>query len=76
MAEVAVQAAAVTENIRQVEALSEWANGSQQAEHLRGIVAANLASMPVDVGAEDRENAQRRETWALGLASRLDVVPA
>ncbi|MCY7308888.1 MAG: hypothetical protein LH632_22715 [Rhodoferax sp.] len=38
----AIQPESMAENTRQVKALSRWAEGAQQAEHIRAVVAVTM----------------------------------
>jgi len=69
----ALQPAAIAENTRQVAMLSEWADGTQQAEHIRGMVAATMAHMSMDADAVTRENAGKWQSWAQEVADALDA---
>lgn len=71
-AQLATEAHAKAENSTQVAALSDCANARQQAEHIRGLVAATVSQISINASAATRENATRWQTWALGLADRLD----
>ena len=71
-AELANEPDAKAQNRAQIAALSDCADGPQQAEHIRGMVAATVAQISVHANSITRENAARWQTWALGLADGLE----
>ena len=71
-AELANEPDAKAQNRAQIAALSDCADGPQQAEHIRGMVAATVAQISVHASSITRENAERWQTWALGLADGLE----
>jgi hypothetical protein len=72
-AQLATEADTKAENSKQVAALSECADSGRQAEHIRGLVAATVSQISIHASAATRENATHWQTWALGLADRLDA---
>ena len=72
-AQLATEANTQAENSKQVAALSTCADAGQQAEHIRGLVAATVSQISVHASAATRENTIRWQTWALDLANRLDA---
>jgi hypothetical protein len=50
------------------------ANRSQQADHIRGIVAATMAHLAADATPATGDSAAQWQKWALGLSD--DLVPA
>ena len=68
----AIEAEAMSENARQVAALSDVAHSGQQAEHIRAVVDATMSQISMHASSATRENATRWQTWALGLADGLD----
>ena len=75
-AQRAIQPQAMADNTKQVYALSDGANGGQQAEHIRGMVAITMAHMSLDANGVTSQNAMHWQSWALGLADRLDRAAA
>lgn len=73
LAQRATEADAKAKNSTQVAALSVCADAGQQAEHIRGLVAATVSQLSIDCSATTRENAAHWQTWALGLADGLDA---
>ncbi len=63
----AIKADAKKENAKQIAELSDGAK-DQQAEHIRGMVAATMAHMSIDASAITQENAAQWQQWALGVA--------
>jgi hypothetical protein len=70
----AIGAPAKAENLKAPAALSATANPSQQADHIRGIVAATMAHLAADATAATGDSAAQWQEWALGLSD--DLVPA
>ena len=68
---LANEASARAANSKQVAALSAWANSEQQAEHVRGLVAATVSQISTDASPAARERATNWQNWALGLADGL-----
>jgi hypothetical protein len=71
-AQRATGADAKAENAKQIAALSDCADSRQQAEHIRGLVAATMSQISIDATPATRENATHWQTWALGLADGFD----
>jgi hypothetical protein len=71
-AQRATEAEAMDENAKHVAALSASADSGQQAEHIRGVVAATMSQISVHATHATRDNAMRWQTWALGLANGFD----
>jgi hypothetical protein len=65
-------ATAKAENLKALAALSATANPSQQAAHIRGIVATTMAHLSAEATAATRNSAAQWETWALGLSNALE----
>lgn len=72
-AQLATEANTKAENSKQIAALSVCADAGQQAEHIRGLVAATVSQISIHASESTRENTTRWQTWALGLADRLDA---
>ena len=72
-AQHAIQAEAKAENARQVASLSAWADSSQQAEHIRALVAITMAHLTQHATPATREHATQWHAWALGLADGIEV---
>jgi hypothetical protein len=70
----AIGAPAKAENLEALAELSATANRSQQADHIRGIVAATMAHLAADATAATGDRAAQWQKWALGLSD--DLVPA
>jgi hypothetical protein len=70
----AIGASAMAQNLMALEELSATANPSQQADHIRGIVAATMAHLATDATAATGDSAAQWQKWALGLSD--DLVPA
>ena len=68
----AIQPGSTAENTRQVKALSPWADGARQAEHIKEMVAVTMGHQSIDINAVIRKNAMKWQSWTLGLASDLD----
>ena len=58
-------------NLKALAQLAETANPSQQADHIRGIVATTMAHLSVDATAATRDSAAQWQEWALGLSDEL-----
>jgi hypothetical protein len=67
----AIGAAAKAQNLKALAELSATADSSQQADHIRGIVAATMAHLAADATAATRDSAAQWQTWALGLSDAL-----
>jgi hypothetical protein len=70
----AIGAPAKVENLQALKELSATANWSQQADHIRGIVAATMAHLAPDATPATGDSAAQWQKWALGLSD--DLVPA
>jgi hypothetical protein len=70
----AIGAPAKAENLKALEELSATANPSQQADHIRGIVAVTMAHLAADATVATGDSAAQWQEWALGLSD--DLVPA
>lgn len=68
----AIGAAAKAENLKVLAELAATANPGEQADHIRGIVAATMAQLAADATAATRDSAAQWETWALDLSEALD----
>jgi hypothetical protein len=64
----AIGAAAKTANLKALAELSGSADSSQQADHIRGIVATTMAHLALDATAATRDSAAQWQKWALGLS--------
>ena len=67
----AIGASAKAENLKALAELSASADSTQQADHIRGIVATTMAHLAVDATAATRESAAQWQQWALGLSDAL-----
>ena len=72
-AERAIGADARAENVRQITSLSSFASSAQQAEHIRGLVAATMAHLSGQASPATLENTTQWQTWALGMADGIEV---
>ena len=70
----AIGAPAKAENLVALAELSATANPSQQADHIRGIVAVTMAHLAADATTATGDSAAQWQKWALGLSD--DLVPA
>jgi hypothetical protein len=70
----ATDASAQAENLRVLEELSATANRSQQADHIRGIVAATMAHLAADATPATGDSAAQWQNWTLALSD--DLIPA
>ncbi len=70
----AIGASAKAENLVALAELSATANPSQQADHIRGIVAATMAHLAADATPATGDSAAQWQKWALGLSD--DLFPA
>ena len=73
--EHAVGAHAKEGNMRAILELSAVADSAQQAEHIRGVVATNVARLSTEATAQTRTSAAQWQTWALGLATEGAASP-
>ena len=67
----AIGDAAKAQNLKALAELSASANRSQQADHIRGIVAATMAHLAADATLAARDSAAQWQQWALGLSDSL-----
>ena len=73
----AIGATAKAENIKALAELSATANRSQQADHIRAIVAVTMAHLAADATLATGDSAAQWQEWALGLSDALPLdVPA
>jgi len=63
--------AAKADNLKALAELGTTANSSQQADHIRGIVATTIAHLAADATAATRDSAAQWQQWALGLSDAL-----
>ena len=63
--------AAKADNLKALADLQATADSSQQAAHIRGIVATTMAHLSADATAATRNSAAQWQTWALGLSDAL-----
>jgi hypothetical protein len=64
----AISATAKAANLKALAELSASANSRQQADHIRGIVAATMAHLALDATTATRDSAAQWQKWALGLS--------
>jgi hypothetical protein len=69
----AIGADAKAQNLKALEELSSSADSTQQADHIRGIVATTMAHLAADATAATRASAAQWQTWALALSDALLV---
>ena len=67
----AIGAPAKAQNLKVLEEISATANPSQQADHIRGIVAVTMAHLAADATAATGDSAAQWQEWALGLSDDL-----
>lgn len=67
----AIGATAMADNLKALAELATSASSSQQAEHIRGIVAATMAHLATDATLAARDSAAQWQKWALGLSDGL-----
>jgi len=67
----AIGATAKAENLKVLAELSATADSSQQADHIRGIVATTMAHLKLDATAATRDSAAQWQEWALALSIDL-----
>jgi hypothetical protein len=67
----AIGAAAKAESLRGLAELAATADRSQQAAHIRGIVATTMAHLTADATAATRDSAAQWQAWALALSDAL-----
>jgi hypothetical protein len=70
----AIGAAAKAENLKALAKLSATSDSSQQAEHIRGIVAKTMAHLALDATSAARDSAAQWQKWALGLSHPDEAV--
>jgi len=66
---------AKAENLKALAELSATADRGEQADHIRGIVAATMAQLAADATQATRDSAAQWQKWALGLSDTLPVSP-
>ncbi|HYE70199.1 MAG TPA: hypothetical protein VD932_01605 [Aquabacterium sp.] len=69
----ALESHAMEGNIKAVAVLAESASPLQQAEHIRGVVAATMAHYSSEASAATQAHAAKWRAWALGLIEKLDA---
>ena len=67
----AISPSAKAENLKALAELSASADSTQQADHIRGIVATTMAHLAADATAATRDSAAQWQAWALGLSDAL-----
>jgi hypothetical protein len=67
----AIGSAAKACNLKALAELSATADVSQQADHIRGVVATTMAHIAEDATAATRDSAAQWQAWALGLTDSL-----
>jgi hypothetical protein len=60
-------------NLKALAELAATANHSQQADHIRGVVAATMAHLAADATLATRDSAEQWQKWALGLSEEQGV---
>ena len=60
---------ATAENLKVLAELSASADSSQQADHIRAIVATTMAHLALNATAATRDSAAQWQEWALGLTN-------
>ena len=60
---------AKAENLKVLAELSASADSSQQADHIRAIVATTMAHLALNATAATRDSAAQWQEWALGLTN-------
>ena len=63
--------AAKADNLIALAELRSSADNTQQAAHIRGIVATTIAHLAADATAATRDSAAQWQQWALGLSDAL-----
>ncbi len=63
----------IQEGAKQIALLQEDTLDAHIAEHIRGMVAATLGSLPVDTADATRNNAAQWQQWALGVADGIEL---
>jgi hypothetical protein len=64
----------IQEGTQQIAALRDDANEGHIAEHIRGMVAATMGYLSAQASAANRNDAEKWQQWALGVADSLVVV--
>lgn len=67
----AIEAPAKAENLKALAELAATANPGEQADHIRGIVAATMAQVAADATQATRNSAAQWQQWALALSDAL-----
>jgi len=67
----AIGASAKAENLKALAELSANADRSQQADHIRGIVATTTGHLAADATVATRDITAQWQTWAIGLSDAL-----
>ena len=76
-AQHAITAESKETNVKQLAALSQGAEETQVAEHIRGMVAVTMAHVSINASAATRNTAGQWREWALGVADGVERgVPA
>jgi hypothetical protein len=65
---------AKAENLKALAELSATADRGEQADHIRGIVAATMAQLAADATPATRDSAAQWQKWALALSDTLPAV--
>jgi hypothetical protein len=68
----ALESHAMEGNLKAVAVLAESASPLQQAEHIRGVVAATMAHYSSEASVATQAHAAKWRAWALGLIEKLD----
>jgi hypothetical protein len=63
--------AAKADNLKALAEFNDTADSAQQADHIRGIVAATMAHLSADATAATRDSAAQWQQWALGVSDAL-----
>ena len=69
----AIGTSAKSDNLKALAELAASADRSQQADHIRGIVATTMAHLAADATLATRDSAAQWQQWALGLSDALVV---
>ena len=64
----AIGASAQAENLKALAELSATDDSSQQADHIRGVVATTMAHLALDATSATRDSASQWQKRALGLS--------
>jgi hypothetical protein len=65
----AIGATAKAENLQALAELSATSDSSQQADHIRGVVATTMTHLALDATSATRDSAAQWQKWALGLSA-------